>query len=674
MCVSVSPLRAAVLAFMSLVLVSCGGGSSPTAPSGQQAGGDLDINLRPLAARQNSPIIPIEIQIPPTDAEDDIPAYIHIGYRIGLGGSQPLRLMTAAAGTLDLNNRNTIVDIPPDGRELVFFWDALEDLGPDADLDTVVIRAGILRANGSPAREAVCDFQPVIRVNFGATADCPTDAPMLEGERLDPATVGVPYQDRIEAEGGEPPLRYELINRETGEPTGTNSLGFGLFLNETTGEITGTPTAGAPELLTFVVRVTDSCGDDVNTGQRTGQQAALPEGRFDQAQFELPITGGQPVECEADPPAITTTELPDGTQGEPYDFQLEATGGEGTLAWSGEGFTGAGLSVDPNGRIGGTPNTFGTFSVTAIVRDACETPQEDRQSFILDIACAAPPSFATCGGEARMGQGVTACRLPDAFLGSVYSTTIAVNSPAGFDGFSVDGDLPAGLIVTTDATSGDASATLTISGTPTDEGQTGVDFLFELRIVDACGQERRQFYAIRLNPVSNCPEPGPQIENPTGTLPGGEAGSAYSAPITVTGGTPPVGPVTVVDGGGTNLTIGADGRTLEGTLPAEGTYTLVLAVSDACAPPRSDQETFTLTVFAPCTPLEITTTPPLPVGIVGSPYSVDLMASGGTGALTWALAPRSAPLPDGLTISAAGTISGTPTAAGTFDFRVRVED
>jgi hypothetical protein len=53
-------------------------------------------------------------------------------------------------------------------------------------------------------------------------------------------------------------------------------------------------------------------------------------------------------------------------------------------------------------------------------------------------------------------------------------------------------------------------------------------------------------------------------------------------------------------------------------------------------------------------------------------YSQTLAATGGDGALVWSL--DSGALPTGLSLSGAGVISGTPSAAGTFNFTVRVAD
>ena len=67
------------------------------------------------------------------------------------------------------------------------------------------------------------------------------------------------------------------------------------------------------------------------------------------------------------------------------------------------------------------------------------------------------------------------------------------------------------------------------------------------------------------------------------------------------------------------------------------------------------------------------TTSSLPDGTVGAAYRQSLAATGGVLPYRWSLAPGSS-LPDGLTLSSDGTLSGTPTAAGTTSLTVRVTD
>lgn len=66
----------------------------------------------------------------------------------------------------------------------------------------------------------------------------------------------------------------------------------------------------------------------------------------------------------------------------------------------------------------------------------------------------------------------------------------------------------------------------------------------------------------------------------------------------------------------------------------------------------------------------LTTTSPLPSATVGVFYSQTLVASGGTTPYTWSIAQGS--LPEGLSLSNVGVISGTPTSTGTSTFTVQI--
>jgi hypothetical protein len=69
------------------------------------------------------------------------------------------------------------------------------------------------------------------------------------------------------------------------------------------------------------------------------------------------------------------------------------------------------------------------------------------------------------------------------------------------------------------------------------------------------------------------------------------------------------------------------------------------------------------------------TTQSLPNGVVNVPYvSTTLRQQGGTPPYTWSLDPASAPLPVGLSLSAAGILTGTPWVAGASRFTVDVTD
>jgi hypothetical protein len=72
-------------------------------------------------------------------------------------------------------------------------------------------------------------------------------------------------------------------------------------------------------------------------------------------------------------------------------------------------------------------------------------------------------------------------------------------------------------------------------------------------------------------------------------------------------------------------------------------------------------------------PLSIVTST-LTGGLVNTPYTGVLIAVGGTTPYTWSLVSGSGSLPPGLSLSSNGTINGTPTTAGNYNFTVRVTD
>ena len=85
----------------------------------------------------------------------------------------------------------------------------------------------------------------------------------------------------------------------------------------------------------------------------------------------------------------------------------------------------------------------------------------------------------------------------------------------------------------------------------------------------------------------------------------------------------------------------------------------------------SNAYTIYVTYSLPDTAPTITTSSPLPSGTVNTAYSVTLQATGGTTPYSWSTVSGS--LPTGLNLaSSTGTISGTPTTANTYSFRVHV--
>jgi len=101
-----------------------------------------------------------------------------------------------------------------------------------------------------------------------------------------------------------------------------------------------------------------------------------------------------------------------------------------------------------------------------------------------------------------------------------------------------------------------------------------------------------------------------------------------------------------------------------------GVYPFSITVTDSLG----EQATKTLTINVAPGQLKVVT-PTLLTTVAGVPYSpVALQTSGGVPPYTWTLAPGSGPLPDGMTLSPAGVIAGTPTTGATFTFALQVSD
>lgn len=150
------------------------------------------------------------------------------------------------------------------------------------------------------------------------------------------------YATILTATGGVPPYRWERI---TGSvlPTGLNLASDGV--------ITGTPIVDGT--FRFALKVTDSS---------TIPQTASKE-------FSIRITPAPEPEPVPTSPAVATGTLPAGTVGVPYIALLTASGGTPPYIWSAVSLP-AGLAINADGVLSGTPVAAGTFSVAFTVRDA----------------------------------------------------------------------------------------------------------------------------------------------------------------------------------------------------------------------------------------------------------------------------------------------------------------
>ncbi len=153
----------------------------------------------------------------------------------------------------------------------------------------------------------------------------------------------------------------------------------------------------------------------------------------------------------------------------------------------------------------------------------------------------------------------------------------------------------------------------------------------------------------------------------TATLPNGALGTYYSVSLVASGGGSTYYSWSLYSGtlpSGLSL---SSGGIISGTPTAAGTANFTVRVTDGLS--ASATRALALTVSGAAVTIS---TSSLSNATAGAPYSASLAATGGTPPYSWSL--YSGSLPAGLSLSSGGTISGTPTTAGTANFTVRVTD
>lgn len=158
----------------------------------------------------------------------------------------------------------------------------------------------------------------------------------------------------------------------------------------------------------------------------------------------------------------------------------------------------------------------------------------------------------------------------------------------------------------------------------------------------------------------------PTIAPPT--LPAAVVGSPYSAQLQTLGGQPPFAYALAGGALPAGLTLSPGGG-IAGTPSQMGTAWFKVRSTDAvgCA----GDKVYAISTACAGAPIEVGPLA-IPIAYAGRPYAVTFSAQGGTPPFTFAVAAGT--LPPGLALSPAGTLSGTPTTAGTAAFDVAAID
>ena len=340
--------------------------------------------------------------------------------------------------------------------------------------------------------------------------------------------------------------------------------------------------------------------------------------------------------------AILSLTLPDGVVGQPFSTQVNIFGGVGAHTASvSNGSLAAGLTLDPaTGIISGTPITSGSFNFTVQVTDSATTPATTSQE--LTIRIGAP-------------LVITSASLFDGVVGTAYSESLSSTGGLGNTTWSVvSGSLPQGIAI---------SSAGVLGGTPTTVSTSGTPVTIQVQDSSLPPQKTTISGNIRIAPVL-------VISTPTGPLPDAIVGQIYNFAFHSNGGLTPI-TWTVTSGTlPTGLTLSPNG-TLSGTPTAGGSFSFTIQAGDGSSP----AQTITINVSVrSANPLVITTLGgALPDAVLGASYNaIVLQFTGGIAPQVWNVSAGQLPL--GMSLSATGLISGTPTATGAYSFTARLVD
>ena len=312
----------------------------------------------------------------------------------------------------------------------------------------------------------------------------------------------------------------------------------------------------------------------------------------------------------------------------PFSVTIHASGGSAPFTFTLlSGALPLGLTLSSGGLLSGTPTTSGTYSFRIRARDSRGCLGS--RTYTMTVGCTtlllSPPTLGAAALGVPYSQALTAS-------GGQAPSTFAVTA----------GALPGGLTL---------SAGGVISGTPTAAGS----FSFTVTATDPNGCTGSRTYTLAICPVLTI---SPAL------LPNATAGTPYSQPLAVSGGTEPSGFVVTAGALPPGVTLSATGL-LSGTPTAAGNFTFTVIATDANGCTAS--ATYTLAV---CSPVAISP-PSLPFGAVSVAYIANLSATGGTPPHSFT---ASGEVPPGLTLSSSGTLAGTPTLSGGFTFTVTATD
>ena len=304
----------------------------------------------------------------------------------------------------------------------------------------------------------------------------------------------------------------------------------------------------------------------------------------------------------------------------PYNAILQPLGGTPPFAWSAAGLPG-GMSVTTDGVLSGAPPAPGTYLWTLTLQDSSTPPLVSNS--ILSFVASAPVVT------------ITTTKLPQAFLGSNYATALVATGGTPPYQWTATG-LPGGMTL---------SGGGVLSGTPTAVFNSGVSGFVNVTVSDSSTppQSATQKYDLVVAPTV-------AAVITTTSLPPGVVGVPYAQPVYATDiqDTLSIIAGNLPDG----LVLDSVPMTITGMPSKAGVFEFTLQADDVLN--RTTAQELTIAISGPGFP--VITTSYVPDAYCGVNYSARLGAIGGTPPYKW----TASVLPDGLTLSSAGVVSGKP--------------
>ena len=529
---------------------------------------------------------------------------------------------------------------------------------------------------------------------------------VIDQSTLPSSTAGSYYYAPVVASGGVGSYTWSVASGSL--PEGLTIQTFGGY-----GYLTGTPTQSG--VFNFSLGVTDS---------------GTPSPSVATQAFTLTVGAPGPLQ-------VVTTVLTPGSQGTSYYSYLQASGGVGPYTWTvTSGSLPAGLTLDASGNLSGEPLATGTFSFTVQATDsAVPMPAMATGAVSVVIDAAGPLEISattlspategtfysaplvSSGGIAPLSWSISSGALPPGLTLELFGDTAYVYGTPTVTGaytFSVQvtdsasptptvSTLPLSLLVS-------PPTPLQVTTTVLDPGTQGVFYENSVQASGGIGPYTWSAPAgdlpdgLTLNPagylsgyptvsgsfaftaeVTDSSTPAPMVASAkVSVVLAGAAPLSITSPSTLEGtegldlgtglvASGGIGPYTWSKTAGalpSGVSLSSTGY-LIGTPAQSGVYTFTATVTDSTTPtPLVQSASFSLRLTGP-DPLQVTSSI-LAEGTQGSLYQTSLEATGGVPQYTWSVIAGA--LPNGLTLSTSGILSGYPTGTGQFNFTVGVVD